>query len=72
MYMTMMLPPISCDRYLWLCTLYQAYSNQTWQNGIPQCIDYTLHMTMILPPIDHVTNIYGFIYTSASANNSQT
>ena len=27
---------------------------------------------MILPPIDHVTNIYGFIYTSASANNSQT
>ena len=22
-----------CDRYLWLCTLYQAYSNQNWQNG---------------------------------------
>ena len=29
-------------------------------------------MTMILPPIGHVTSIYGFISISTSANNSQT
>ena len=62
----------SCDRYLWLCTFYQAYSNQTWQNGTPGCTDCTLHMTMRLPPIDHVKNIYGFTSASTSANNSQT
>ena len=27
---------------------------------------------MALPPIDYVTNIYGFISTSTSANNNQT
>ena len=29
-------------------------------------------MTMILPPIGHVTDIYGIISISTSANNSQT
>ena len=36
--------------------------NVYWQNGIPACTDFNLHMTMTPPPICYETNIYDFIH----------
>ena len=55
--MTMMLLPIDHVKDIMALYFYQEYSTQTWQNGTPRCTDYTQHITLILPPIDHVTNI---------------
>ena len=40
---------------------YKVYDNQNWQDGKPSCTDFTLYITMKLPAIGHVTDIYGFV-----------
>lgn len=51
------------DKYSWFCLQFWNPSNcQIWKNGRKGCHDVNQQVTMLSPPLNHLKNIYEFIF----------